>query len=48
MDQMKRAKRDIHTYILTYIPSDYPSHGISYKLTKKSRYCEDEILTLTA
>ena len=26
---MKRAKRDIHTYLLTYLNTDQPSHRIN-------------------
>ena len=33
--QIKRAKRDILSYLLSCILTDQPSHRVSYKLTKK-------------
>ena len=41
--QIKRAKcliltSYILTYLLTYILTDYPSHRVSYKLTKNAIY----------
>ena len=39
--QMKRPKRPLHTHIPTYLLTNFPSHGVSYKPVMRIRIQSD-------